>query len=224
MAHDGDQVPDFRSLEDSAVANALIRRENGENSISHDSGPWGDRVVMFGAEDGVRMRREACARRADGTFRDSPSIWEKPYTIRAVTHGYFLPCVYAILPGKAGETYQRMWRQVREAVGEAEAADQRLVPIDCARTSIGVVQESFPAARIQGCYFRRGQSARRNVQRLGIQKKYADGDCFRLRVKMLRAAAFPPEGDVVDGSELSDREFLGGLDSPDGILRIDIRC
>ena len=70
-------------------------------------------VVMFGAEDGVRHLREASAWSADGTFKVAPSLWAQLYTAHAVTQGYVLPCVYALLPDKTGAAYQGVWSKVR---------------------------------------------------------------------------------------------------------------
>ena len=93
---EGGQVPDCRSLADLVFPNSLAHRPSGESFIIHDSGPGEDRVVMFGAEDGVRLLREATAWSADGTFKVAPRLWAQLYTAHAVTQGYFLPCAHGI--------------------------------------------------------------------------------------------------------------------------------
>ena len=72
---EGGKAPDRRSLADLALPNALIRRPNGESFIIHDSGAVEDRVVMFGAEDGVSLPRAAAAWGADGAFKVAPRLW-----------------------------------------------------------------------------------------------------------------------------------------------------
>ena len=87
---------------------------------------------------------------ADGAFKAAPALWAQLYTVRAAVGGYVLPCVFALLPNKTGETYERMWRQIRALVGEVDAAAHRLVTVDFERASINAIREIFPASRIEG--------------------------------------------------------------------------
>ena len=164
---------------------------------------------MSVADGGVRLPREAASWIADETSKVAPMLWAQIYTAHDATQGYVLPCAYALRQDKAGAAYQRMWRQAREAAGETAAAGQRLATVDSARVDQRR-KGGFPASRIAGFYSQLGQSVRRNAQRLGPQQKFADDDDgFRLEIKMISAIAFPPEGGVVTGFEISDLKFDG---------------
>ena len=100
-------------------------------------------------------------------------------------------------PSKTGNTYGRMRRQIMLQVGgEREWADM-LATVGFGAASIGAIRMAPPTERVGGCYFHLGRSVRRRVQRLGHQWKYKMEEGPRLRVKMLSATAFLPQGDIL---------------------------
>ena len=83
LGPDGGQFPDCRIVGDMAPSNALADRPTGGRSLIHYIGAWGDRVVTFGSDGGVRLLREAAARGEDGASNVAPRIWARRYTARA---------------------------------------------------------------------------------------------------------------------------------------------
>ena len=89
-----------------------------------------------------------------------------------------------------------MWRQIRLQVGGASDCADMLATVNFAAASTGATRMVFQTARIGGCHFHLGKSARRRVQRLAHQVKYGAEEGFRLRAKMPSAAAFLPQEDI----------------------------
>ena len=87
----------------------VILREGGGNFLIHDSGPGENRISMFGRERNNRSLAHADVWGADGTFKVCHRLWCHLYTVRAVSKGYSIPCVYALLPNKPQGKYDRMW-------------------------------------------------------------------------------------------------------------------
>ena len=119
------------------------------------------------------------------------ALGPKVYTIHAVSDGYCLPCIYALLHGKSQWAYETMRGQGREIVGE-DAGKRRVLTVDFERASINAFEAAFPDSVAAGCYFHLGQSVYRRVQLLGLAGKFGAEDEFKLRVEKLSALAFPP--------------------------------
>ena len=114
---EGGVVANYRSLEVFAIPTKLLRR-GGEDFLLYDSGPGADRILLFGADPNLRALRNSTAWGADGTFEVRPNLRAKVYTIHAVSSGYCIPCIYALLPGKSQGAHATMWGQVRDLVGD----------------------------------------------------------------------------------------------------------
>ena len=202
----GGVAPNYNSLEALSIPPQVLLREGGENFLLHDSGPGADRILMFGCERNIRSLAQADVWGADGTFKVCPRLWCQLYTVHAVTEGYCLPCVYALLPNKTQEAYTRMWGEIRVLLGD-DYDKERVVTVDFERAAINALTETFPHATVAGCYFHLGQSHYRKVGEHGLSQKYLSNEEFRLRVKQLSALAFLPLGEVVAGYEHIENSF-----------------
>ena len=139
----------------------------------------------------MRALRNATVWGADGAFEVCPNLRAQVYAIHAVSSGYCIPHIYALLPGKSQGAYATMWGQVRDLVGD-EADRERLPTVDFERAAINAFGETPPQSKVAGCYFHLGQSVFRRVQNLGIAVKFGAYDDSNLRVKKLSALAPPP--------------------------------
>ena len=134
-----------------------------------------------------------------------PNLRVQVYAIHAISSGYCVPCIYALLPGKSQGAYATMWGQVRNLVGD-DADRGRLLTVDFERAAINALGGTFPNSTVAGRYFHLGQSVSRRVLNLGIAAKFgADGD-FKHRVGKLSALSGPPLELVVHGFEQLEDE------------------
>ena len=81
---------------------------------------------------------------------------------------------------------------IRANIGQEAADLDRLAATDFEVASIGAEPAALHVVRLAGCYFHLGQSAYRQLQQLGLQRKYASDAEFQLRAKTLPALAFLP--------------------------------
>ena len=203
--NDGGVVPNYRSLEELVIPNKLLQRNDGD-FLLFDSGPGEGRILLFGAASNLVALRNAEVWGSDGTFKVCPRLWIQVYTIHAVSEGYCIPCIYALLPGKSQGAYETMWGQVRELVGE-DADKRRVLTVDFERASINAFEATFPDSVAAGCYFHLGQSVYRRAKLLGLAGKFGADDDSKLRVKKLSALAYLPLEKVVEGFEQLQEEF-----------------
>ena len=105
---------------------------------------------MFGRERNNRSLAHADVWGADGTFKVCHRLWCQLYTVRAVSQGYSLPCVYALLPNKPQGKYARMWGEIRVLLGD-DYDKERPVKVGIDRPSINALTATFPHAAVAGC-------------------------------------------------------------------------
>ena len=145
---EGGVVANYRSLEALAIQTKLLRMD-GVDFLLYDSGPGDDRILLVGVGPNQRALRNATVWGADGTFEVRPNLRAQVYTIHAVSSGYCIPCIYALLPGTSPGAYATMWGQVRDLVGD-DADRARLLTGDFERAAISEFEETFPKSTVAG--------------------------------------------------------------------------
>jgi transposase-like protein len=93
--------------------------------------------------------------------------------------------MYGLLPSKSAETYRRFWNAVTE---ERDLPQPTTIMTDFELASVQALRESFPDARITGCFFHLGQSLWRHVQNSGLRQSYIADEEVRIKIKSLVAA------------------------------------
>ena len=48
----------------------------------------------------------------DGTFKTAPGLFYQLYTVHCMTNDRVIPCVYALLPNKRQNTYDRLFNEI----------------------------------------------------------------------------------------------------------------
>ena len=153
------QLPTPTRREDIDLEAYLAKSELGKESVLYDSGRMDSkRIIILKAED-FRYLRDADTWIMDGTFRMVPSLFMQLYTIHVDFFGGVFPVLFALLPDKTTETYERLFREVRTALESMPFKSSgdlggRLKPnyivIDFEMAVIKTVEKIFPHTRIQG--------------------------------------------------------------------------
>ena len=64
-----------------------------------------NRLIIFAANDAIRLPATNSHWFMDGTFKVCPEIFFQIYTIHALINHQIFPCVFALLPNKTEATY-----------------------------------------------------------------------------------------------------------------------
>ncbi|XP_042205402.1 uncharacterized protein LOC121854730 [Homarus americanus] len=73
--------------------------------------------------------------------------------------------------------------------------------IDYEQAARSAIEEVFANATVKGCFYHVLQNTYRKVQCEGLQGKYQTDADFALKIRMLPALAFIPQGEVADTFE-----------------------
>lgn len=157
-----------------------------------------DRILIFSTKANLEVLKQSKNWFGDGTFKVVPELFFQLYTIHALTEDIVIPCVYALLPDKKESTYNKLLSEVRRLNSDFEP---ETFLIDFENAAKSAIQKVFPDIVVKGCFYHLSQNIYRNIQRLGLQKKYMDDENFALKVRMLPALAFLPEEQVVAAFE-----------------------
>ena len=165
---------------------------SGDDFLIADDGD-DDKVLIFATDDNIRQLCRADTVYGDGTFQTCPRLFYEIFTLHIFCHGKQHPVLYALLPNKRRDTYQRMLTLVKQkATSLGTVLDPPAFLADFELAIKQAVQLAFPTAEYQGCYFHFCQSLMRRVQRLGLQVQYQDDSELRSFIKKVAALAFVP--------------------------------
>lgn len=79
------------------------------------------------------------------------------------------------------------------------------INMDFELAAIKAAQESFPDAKVQGCYFHLKKNMIQNLGQHGLKSRYEEDVKFGHEVRMLMALAFIPPERVIDAFEYFER-------------------
>lgn len=167
--------------------------------LLHDSGPesGNSRICVFGTQQNLKVLSESTSIFSDGTFSTAPSrLFKQLYTVHAAVKGTVVPLIYAFLPNKSFQTYDRLFSTVKNLLPPDICATIWMT--DFERAAIDAITENFPQVVMTGCFFHMRQCVWRKVQNLGLSSAYREEDGrFAISVKTLTALAFVPVANVI---------------------------
>ena len=139
---------------------------------------------------------------ADGTCKVCPEVFYQLYTVHGQRNGRIFHCVFALLPNKHENTYNRFFQTLVNQVTNL-GNDPKDLLVDFERSAINALQNR--EIEVKDCFFLRCSNIWKHVQNLGLAQRCNQEEEFALPLWMISALALLPPGDVIDGfEELSD--------------------
>ena len=83
----------------------------------------------------------------NGTFKLRPEICYQNYTIHALNNNQVFPCVFALSPNTNEVTYNRLFREVRNAVIR-QGNEPTNILIDFERAAVNAVTNQMPQLQL----------------------------------------------------------------------------
>jgi len=123
----------------------------------------------------------------DGTFKLAPKLFAQIFVIMAQRGNYVVPILYAVLPNKKEQAYNRMIQMIIESWPKFHP-----ISLDFEVAVINTFSSAFPNASLQGCLFHLVQNIRRKLVDEGQISRYNKDADFALKMRMIAALAFVP--------------------------------
>ncbi|CAF3132957.1 unnamed protein product [Rotaria sp. Silwood2] len=134
----------------------------------------------------------------DGTFKVTPLIFSQLYTIHGVYRSNVFPLIFALLPDKQQQSYQRLIKELRHL---CPAWFSKSIMVDFEKGAINAFEEEFNttanSVTISGCFFHLQKSILR--KELGFKNNYETDSKFANNVNKIAALAFLKPTDVHQG-------------------------
>lgn len=105
-----------------------------------------------------------------------------------------MPLACAVTTNKQKKTYKTIIQQLMK--GQPKSAGPKKVNVDFELAAVNAVTEELPAAIVQGCQFHLKQSVVRNLNSIGLKKRYETDYVFSQEIRQMIAVAFLPEHKV----------------------------
>ncbi|KAB0805687.1 hypothetical protein PPYR_02657 [Photinus pyralis] len=154
-----------------------------------------DRILIFATDDNLNMLNRSDSWYGDGTFSVAPNLFFQLYTIHVEQYGTVTPAIYALLPNKTKETYQKLLQQLKNLI---PGLLPTRVLLDFEAAAMGAFSEEFEGIAVSGCFFHLCQNVWRRVQSEGLQILYQGNHDFAQWVRMIPAIAFVPPHRVLE--------------------------
>ena len=188
-------IPDEWKLTGEAIPRTFLFHDTGSEERQ--------RVVVYAAEEQLRLLCQSDTWYMDGNFAMSPSIFEQLYVIRTQFGEYAVSCVYAFLPGKSQQNYQEMLQLVVDKLEALQIfPDPRTFITDFELAAIQSVSMVLgPQVTTQGYFYHLCQSTWRKIQELGLTALYHADDEVKHFCGMRDGLAFLPQDRVQHGMQ-----------------------
>lgn len=199
-----------RNLEDLVFPNNCKYFDDGTLFLLYDSGPGSgnNRICLFGTQVNLELLSQSRSVFSDGTFGIAPTrLFYQLYTIHGIVFGSIIPLIYALLPNKTTETYDRVFSALKCL--QPSLNPQKWLT-DFEKATMKSIERNFPQVRITGCFFHLQQCLWRKVQEFGLTNAYREEDGrFARSARSLAALAFVPVPDVCSSFEIlvNDSQF-----------------
>ena len=165
------------------IPNEYCNLETGDLFLQYDSGSEDrNRILIFATCEGLDNLARYPDWAGDGTFKVCPSFFYQLYTIHVHKRGTVLPCVYALLPNKKTETYNRLFENI---VLLRPNIRPETCMLDYEQAVMTALTLKFPDILLTGCLFHFAQSIYRKIVELGYKTKYNEDAEFRQAIKCL---------------------------------------
>ena len=148
----------------------------------------------------------------DGTYFTVPSLFKQLFTIHAVHGTHFFPALCILMDGKSEEKYQIVFEKMRELVPDFRPRDGMA---DFEVGSRNAAEHVFADCnlRVRGCYAHSSSAKYKNLQKIGLSKRYNQNIAFKKWCRMIMAAPLLPANQIHDVlNELLEKEFNFGND------------
>ena len=163
---------------------AYQQTSNGERFLLFDSGFGNNnRMIIFATDQALQLIANSEDWFCDGVLSVRPEIIFQLSTVHARVGQKIIPCIFALLPNKTRETYNRFFRELSHHLQPAAENNPSTIMFDFELAAINAVSETFPDADISGCFFHLTSTVWKKIQALGLQDHYNNDDQFALHLR-----------------------------------------
>ena len=160
----------------------------GERFLLADEGDM-NKILIFATVDNLIDLSTADTWYMDGTFYSSPAYFAQVYSIHALLNGHMTPLVYALLPNKSQDTYERFLTLLQDRAFEKNVPlNPETIMMDYEMAAWRASEKVFNVS-VKGCFFHYTQCVWRKVQSVSLVNEFRDNDDIKRLVR--RAAALP---------------------------------
>ncbi|CAF4553019.1 unnamed protein product, partial [Didymodactylos carnosus] len=183
-----DQIPD-----------KLATTKRNSKFLQFDSGPGNGRLLIFSSVDQLQLLDNCEELLVDGTFKVTSTIFYQLYTMHVTYRNAVIPVVFALLPNKNQQTYQRLINKLAEL---CPLSNPKSIMMDFERAAINAFRGSFTTttnpSTMSSCFFHLQNNIQRKVQELDFKTNYEQDPVFAHNVSKI-AALFLQLTDVSQG-------------------------
>ena len=166
-------------------------------------------VWLFSSEPLLTFLSRCKVTALDCTFKLTPRMWYQTGIILAYASGFWIPCVWFLLPNKELISYEIMCGLLQSELEKRDLNFHQVkyMIVDYELNLRNAVKLFWTWITIIGCYFHRCQCVFRHIQTAGHSIIYRTGEFFREWVKKMCTLDFIPTAYFQEGKDSLEREI-----------------
>lgn len=154
-----------------------------------------DNIVIFYSDISIEKILNAEIIAVDGTFSFVPKPYMQLYSISVLKNHHVFPIVYAILKNKRFETYNALFRIIKNLIGNFSP---RIIKTDFEQAAIQALKNNFPDSQISGCLFHLNQAIDRKVKENRLATFYSTSNTAKKFVRALSCLTFVKRAEIIN--------------------------
>jgi hypothetical protein len=141
----------------------------------------------------------------DGTFFVVPKQYYQLFTVFFVHEHHFFPAVTVLMTGKSHEEYLAVYEKICDLVPEF---NPQVGMADFERASRNAAHELWDDLLVHGCFFHYSRAVFKNLQKLGLSKRFCRHLEFKRWMKLIMALPLLPSHMIhAEFEDLLSRDF-----------------
>ena len=175
------------------IENEWTQTVKNQRFLLRIDGDEKEKIIIFATDKMLERLCNTNTLYMDGTFSSCPRLFYQLFTINIYIGDQQFPAIYALLPGKSRNIYNRLFLLIKEELqNKSLTSYPNRVMIDFELALLQSVQLHFPQVDLSGCYFHFHKCLYRWVQEHGYSTEYAKQEDFYNFVRCSAALAFIP--------------------------------
>ncbi|CAF2066603.1 unnamed protein product [Rotaria magnacalcarata] len=138
-----------KTFADVIISNNFQNTVANQNFLLYDNNDHRRRLLIFASKEQLDFLNCCESWHCDGTCAVASNLFEQMYSIYDSVRGKTLPLVYSFFPNKNQETYEELFRIIKQHVERKP----KYMTIDFEKTAENGFGALYPECAISGCFF-----------------------------------------------------------------------
>lgn len=180
------------SIDDVVIEGTWAETWLNDRYLLHRDNDWG--ITIFATDENIKSLQQCQELYMDATFRCCPAPYTQFFTILGKYRGWVIPLVMVLMENRQVGHYRQVLSAIAREVRQIthHRWRPRIVICDFEQALLIAVETELPHVQIGGCYFHFTQALWRQIQELGLARRYRNSRSLKKCLRKVMALGYLP--------------------------------